>query len=57
MGIIQISHKMFSKSDYVEMMSARKVQYYHFEKKKRVDKSEKKAKLVERRLFRLGASG
>ena len=48
---------MFSKSDYVEMMSARKVQYYHFEKKKRVDKSEKKAKLVERRLFRLGASG
>ena len=43
---IQISHKMFMKSDYIENSSSRKVQYYHFNKEKRQDKTTKKAKLV-----------
>ena len=34
------------KSDYIENSSSRKVQYYHFNKQKRQDKTTKKAKLV-----------
>lgn len=44
--LMQISHKMFMKSDYIENSSSRKVQYYHFKKEKRLDKCSKKARMV-----------
>ncbi|EGR30988.1 hypothetical protein IMG5_120040 [Ichthyophthirius multifiliis] len=40
-----ISHKVFIKTDYVELFSANKIKYYHFKKEKRNEKIQKKQRL------------
>ncbi|EAR82342.2 hypothetical protein TTHERM_01193620 (macronuclear) [Tetrahymena thermophila SB210] len=40
-----ISHKVFNKTDYVELFSANKIRYYHYKKEKRDEKVQKKKRL------------
>jgi hypothetical protein len=44
--MMQISHKMFIKTDYVELYSAKKVNFYHHKKELRDEKYFKKQRLV-----------
>ena len=44
--LTQISHKMFIKTDYVELYSAKKVNFYHHKKELRDEKYFKKQRLA-----------
>lgn len=52
-----ISHKMFIKTDYVEMYSAKKVNFYHHKKEMRNEKYIKKLRIVTLISYRPDSSG
>lgn len=55
--IMQISHKMFIKTDYVELYSGKKVNFYHHKKQVRDEKYHKKQRMVAFLIFRPNSSG